>query len=89
MRLIDADAEAKWCRNHVLDAAERSAMLEFLRNCSTIDAVPVVRCKDCEHWNEDALACDTLPWVNSSEHANWYADDFCSYGERKEGEQDG
>ena len=52
----------------------------------TIDAVPVCRCKDCVHWNKDALACDTLPWVDSSEHANWYADDFCSYGERKDGE---
>ena len=47
------------------------------------DVVPVVRCKDCKHWNKDALACDTLPWVNSSEHANWYAEDFCSYGERR------
>lgn len=53
------------------------------------DAVPVVRCKDCEHWNKDALACDTLHWVDSSEHANWYADDFCSYGERKDGGEDG
>ena len=44
---------------------------------------PVVRCKDCVYWNEDALACDNLPWVDSSEHENWYADDFCSYGEKK------
>lgn len=47
------------------------------------DVVPVVRCKDCKHWKKDALACDTLPWANSYEHANWYADDFCSYGERR------
>lgn len=47
------------------------------------DVVEVVRCKDCKHWNEDALACDLLPWVDSSEHENWYEDDFCSYGERR------
>ena len=47
------------------------------------DVVEVVRCKDCKYWNRAASACDTLPWVNSFEHENWYADDFCSYGERR------
>ncbi len=51
-----------------------------------VDAVEVVRCKDCKHYNEDALDCNLLPWVDSSEHENWYADDFCSYGERKDNE---
>jgi hypothetical protein len=60
-----------------------------IKAIQTADVVPVVRCKDCKHWNKDALACDTLPWVNSSEHANWYADDFCSYGERKGGDGNG
>ena len=50
---------------------------------SSADVATVVRCKDCKHWNEDALACDTLPWASTSEHANWYAEDFCSYGERR------
>lgn len=83
MRLGDLDA--------LMEITEQQGhlMADDILSAPTIDAVPVVRCKDCEHWNEDALACDTLPWVNSSEHANWYADDFCSYGERKEGEQDG
>ena len=54
-----------------------------IENAPTVDAVEVVRCKDCIHWNKDALACDILPWVDSSEHENWYAEDFCSYGERK------
>ena len=48
------------------------------------DVVSVVRCKDCKHYNKDAFACNLLPWVDSSEHENWYADDFCSYGERKD-----
>lgn len=50
MRLIDADAEAKWVSEHILDAKERYSLLDFLRNCSTIDAVPVVRCKNCEYF---------------------------------------
>ena len=44
----------------------------------------LVRCKDCENWNKDALACNTLPWVASSEHVNWYENDFCSYGEQRD-----
>ena len=51
----------------------------------TIDAVEVVRCKDCKHWRENTLWCD----MNSRDRGanfNWYAEDFCSYGERREGE---
>lgn len=55
-----------------------------IKRAPAVDAEAVVRCKECKHWNKDALACDTLPWVNSSEHVNWYAEDFCSYGERRE-----
>lgn len=55
----------------------------------TIDAVSVVRCKECIWWinnltefsaDEDFLQCR---W-NEEESPN--ADDFCSYGERKESE---
>lgn len=48
MRLIDTDEEVKLASEHILDAKERYGILDFLRNCSTIDAVPVVRCKDCK-----------------------------------------
>ena len=42
------------------------------------DVVEVVRCKDCTEWDEKEQECK-----------HWYgfrADDFCSYGERREGE---
>ena len=40
-------------------------------------AVPVVRCKDCKHWNN--------PYCDHSESTmlDTQADDFCSYGERR------
>lgn len=62
-----------------LDGKYETAAMDLAAN----GVVPVVRCKECIHWNKDALACDTLPRVDSSEHANWYAEDFCSYGERR------
>lgn len=43
----------------------------------TVDAVPVVRCKDCDHlFGTLCAVCGLLPRK---------PDDFCSYGERKEG----
>lgn len=47
-------------------------------------AVEVVRCKDCRHWvvNDDVGYCDNPDGLDN------YArpEDFCSYGERKDGE---
>lgn len=50
----------------------------------TIDAVPVVRCRDCKHWHKDTVFCDYMSYGEAAERVNWYADDFCCYGERKE-----
>lgn len=42
------------------------------------DIVEVVRCKDCRFWHEDTVSC-----LFVTADSNWYAEDFCSYGERK------
>lgn len=51
-------------------------MLRWVRKQKTIDAVPVIRCKDCKFWDDDFNWCDRKA-VRMQE------DDFCSYGERK------
>ena len=53
----------------------------------TVDAVQVVRCEDCVHWDDDpdTYGADDGPkgkCMKSFE--TMCADDFCSYGERKE-----
>lgn len=53
-----------------------------------IDAVPVVRCKDCKHYEKDTMWCKVNSNPRSATFPNWYADDFCSYGERKTYEND-
>ena len=53
---------------------------ELIANGVTV----VVRCKDCKHWHKDTVFCDYMSYREASERVNWYADDFCSYGERKE-----
>ena len=77
MRLIDA----KQLEKQVKEAFETQnpvlmgQMLRWIRKQQTIDAVPVVRCKDCKHRFEDS-------WCE-------YVDDddnfYCARGEREEG----
>ena len=42
----------------------------------TIDAVPVVLCKDCVHWDEAIQACDEIDGI-------FLPDWFCADGERR------
>ena len=56
--------------------------------CPTIDAVPVVRCKDCK-WRTQMIPNDYgSKWCGVSGMYPKSEDDFCSYGERKEAEDD-
>ena len=63
---------------------------DVIRKQRTIDAVPVVRCKDCERRDKnfvfvsekDTISC---PYME----AFMPADGFCSYGERKDGDGNG
>ena len=85
MRLIDGDW--LWERlnyepwEHNADRDEIA--LPIVNAAPTVDAVPVVRCKDCEHLVNTTinangfLICD----ISDMEIAQ---DDFCSYGERME-----
>ena len=83
MRLIDADA----LKEHISSYAgmftdegfmvNLQAVLNGIDFAPTIDAVPVVRCKDCKHFMSDICYFDMgLHFCRG--------DDFCSYGERKE-----
>ena len=47
------------------------------KDAEMVEYTEVVRCKDCTEWDEAEQECK-----------HWYgfrADDFCSYGERREG----
>ena len=101
MRLIDADRlseaiyynvpapyeDASWAKENCL--AEIDA-------APTVDAVPVVRCRECKHHRdkneqeqqylvEDILICTSPDATDDCWNAVW-PDHFCSYGERREGD---
>lgn len=53
------------------------------------DVAPVVRCKDCKHFNFEHMECENEAVSTDHEGGvsyslNFYLDDFCSYGQRKE-----
>lgn len=56
--------------------------IEDISLAPAVDAVKVVRCKDCKHFTEDPLVPGY--WVCVRRRASrMEPDDFCSYGERK------
>lgn len=50
--------------------------IRLLNDMPTVDAVPVVRCKDCKYR-------DGTPGQPNILCAQMHEDDFCSYGERR------
>lgn len=56
------------------------SVLEYAEHLPTVEAVEVVRCKDCKHYNQSTYGDMCKFWVD------WLpteSDDFCSYGERR------
>lgn len=60
---------------HFINGIE--SVLEYAENLPAADVAPVVRCRDCRKFK--TYGCRMV--------ASGY-DDFCSYGERKEGDDD-
>lgn len=93
MRLIDADALLEKVQfrtpidNHNAEVIAGCVTItrRIIDNFPTIDAVPVVRCREC--WNAtkiggfmgEVLYCPI--WERNTDE-----ECFCSYGERKDGE---
>lgn len=56
---------------------------DALQDAQTVDAVAVVRCKDCVHWRE-AVTNDKGFLICPASGMEITESDFCSYGEREE-----
>lgn len=85
-RLIDADKFEKqeyWGNERCFDYVDA----EDIDNAPTVDAVPVVRCKDCKHSWEDlgGLTCSHGVCVDCVVLGDFY----CANGERKKGADNG
>ena len=91
-RLIDANAlwdevdKSKYDNPHTIARVklnhhrEHDHFLNMIFNAPTVDAVEVVRCKDCKHRASNLCPMETVelyPWFGTKNEA------FCSYGERR------
>ena len=91
-RYIDADKLCKGLKDMAKyqEPYKQSTILgvvSTIENAPTADVVEVVRCKDCKFWG--------IPHANDIEKSHYccrdnmwcmplrFADDYCSYGERK------
>ena len=79
VRLIDANALRD--DTYIFDAWDAKVVRAWLDDQPTVDAVEVVRCKDCKHRETlfGKMCCDYNDDVVQENH-------FCSCGERREGE---
>ena len=58
-------------------------------NFPTADVAPVVRCKDCKYREWDNEKADALVCTRNG-YRGWNSgEDFCSHGERKDGDGNG
>lgn len=89
MRLIDLDrvcledVQTLWCAD--LEAV-LTAVADYLGEQPTVDAVPVVRCRECRYWTTEANGfCGYETTCGHPYGIDGYTtqDDYCSRGERR------
>ena len=96
MRLIDADRALEIVRGQGIEHPNAYHLTNYatliLREAPTVDAVEVVRCKDCKHYRPQKKSAH---WENRANYCNRVVtikvqpNDFCSCEERKDGDGNG
>lgn len=102
-RLIDADNRIAETKNQYCIGCDnyggircRACWVDdaicLIDDAPTVDAAEVVRCRDCKHYKPQKKSAH---WENRANYCNRVVtikvrpDDFCSYGERKDGDGNG
>ena len=78
---------------------DEAVLASDIKNAPTVDAVEVVRCKDCKHHRDkneqeqqylakDTLICTSQDATEDCWNAVW-PDHFCSCGEREDNDRNG
>lgn len=84
--LMSRKALLQRIKNSTAERAVKVLAQVLVNTAPAVDAVEVVRCKDCKHYRTystfvlDCCRGHGMTYVN--------ANDFCNYGERKENETD-
>lgn len=81
MRLIDSDKFILALMDESLSSIDEDTILDLVDSIPTVDAAPVVRCKDCEYSYDEIsyLCCSHGVCVDCEVPPNFY----CAYGKRR------
>lgn len=94
MRLIDAkkhkESVERWQRILAKTYGKNDeyvvcieSVLDLLEDAPTVDAVSVVRCKDCVSYGTSIAGVPCQGYCKQLEYTTRKDDDFCSWGRRK------
>lgn len=81
MRLIESDKFILSLMDASLSSVDEDTIIDLVDSIPTVDAVPVVRCKDCEYSYDEIsyLCCSHGVCVDCEVPPNFY----CAYGKRR------
>ena len=92
MRLIDADTLIQKKRKGTIGNISGDFVAGFdIDTSPTIDAVTVVRCRECKYWRRYTRQWENHCAGECERHrmeGGTYENDFCSYGQRKEADHE-
>ncbi|MBS7355179.1 MAG: hypothetical protein KIG86_01885 [Eubacteriales bacterium] len=101
---IDREAAMKAIENDCLELVyyTKEDAIQCVKAIPAADVVEVVRCRECKYWGDEAgelqrsdgvlfARCKVHNYLLDGRHTGWCPteNDFCSYGERKEGADNG
>ena len=96
MRLIDSDKLTPlWMNNEDGLPITGAVLLDDILNAQTVDAMPIVKCKDCKYYDEQTFMGHSMGWASCSGRFKNVNDNgmrfeipsedwFCADGERRE-----
>ena len=81
-QLIDATVLVEFIGTRTSAWIYKPDLLWAIAQHATVDAVEVVRCKDCRAWDRGRISCEGLARCNSGEGGIRYrsGSDYCSKG---------
>ena len=95
IEFADADVCAEYADESCEWGFSRDKIKEIIGKIPSIDAEPVIRCRECEHWkptgSKAGNSFSDMEYIGGCEFTKYCRreSDFCSYGKRKEDSADG
>lgn len=86
---IDEFVKQNIAHGFPVDVFDIEMMKKMIKRIPSADVAPIVRCRDCKYFNHRERMCQNDDVHYDLEGGAQYsigfgADDFCSYGERRE-----